>query len=165
MIRFATSALVLALAAGSVALADPPRQGPDRGHDRQHDSRPYDYRDNSRNDRGGHDRDRSDRDDRYGWSNGGHYGAPRGDYYPPQRYYPPRGYYAPRGYYGHRWQRGEWLPPAYRTGYYYAPDYYSYGYGVYAPPPGCRWVHYDGDLVLMALATGLVLDVVYGAYH
>ncbi len=155
MIRLATSALVLALAAGSVALADPPRQG----HDRQHDSRQNDYRDGRRDDRGGHDRDRRDRDYRYGWSNGGHYAAPRGHYYPPPRYYPPRGHY------GHRWQRGEWLPPVYRTRYYYVPDYYRYGHRVYAPPPGCRWVRDDGgDLLLMALATGLVLDVVYDAY-
>jgi len=157
MIRFAASALVLALAAGSVALADPPRQGPDRGHDRQHDYRQYDDRDGGRNDRGGPDRDRRDRDYRYGWSNGGHYAAPRYSY-PPPRYYPPRGYY------GHRWQRGEWLPPVYRTRYYYVPDYYRYGHRVYAPPPGCRWVHHDGDLVLMALATGVVLDVIYDAY-
>jgi Ni/Co efflux regulator RcnB len=153
MIRFATSALVLALAAGSVALADPPRHDHDRGHDRQHDSRQHDYRDDGRNQRGGHDHDRRDRDDRYGWSNGGHYGAPRGYYYPP------------RGHYGHRWQRGEWLPPAYRARYYYVPDYRRYGYRMYAPPPGCRWVRDDGgDLLLMALATGLVLDVVYDAY-
>jgi Ni/Co efflux regulator RcnB len=154
MFRFATSALVLALAAGSVALADPPRQTQDRGHDRQHD-----YRDYGRNDRGGHDRDRHDRDYRYGWSGGGYYGAPRG------HYQPPRGYNAPRGYYGHRWQRGEWLPPAYRARYYYVPDYGRYGYRMYAPPPGCRWVRDDdGDLLLMAVATGLVLDVVYDAY-
>lgn len=159
MIRFATSALVLALAASSAALADPPRQTQDRGHDRQHD-----YRDHGRSERGGHERDRHerdrhDRDYRHAWSNGGYYGAPRG------YYQSPRGYYAPRGHYGHRWQRGEWLSPAYRARYHYVPDYRRYGYRMYAPPPGCRWVRDDGgDLLLMALATGIVLDVIYDAY-
>ena len=159
MIRFATSALVLALAASSVALADPPRHDNDRGHDRQHD-----YRDYGRQDSGGRDRGDRDRDD---WRRGYYgYGAPRSHYDPPRGYYAPRGYYPPRGYYGHRWQRGEWLPPVYRTRYYYVPDYYRYGYRVYAPPPGCRWVRDDGgDLLLMALATGLVLDVVHDAYY
>jgi Ni/Co efflux regulator RcnB len=159
MIRFATSALVLALAAGSVALADPPRQTQDRGHDRQHD-----YRDYGRQERGGYDHDDRDRRE---WRGGYHgYSAPRGYYGPPREYYAPRGYFAPRGYYGHRWQRGEWLPPAYRARYYYVPDYGRYGYRMYAPPPGCRWVRDDdGDLLLMAVATGLVLDVVYDAYY
>jgi Ni/Co efflux regulator RcnB len=147
MIRFATSALVLALAASSVALADPPRHDHDRPAERQRD-----YRDGGRR-----DFDRRGRDYRPGWTDRGRYVAPRAHYPPPPRYY------APRGYYGHRWHRGEWLPPVYRTRYYYVPDYYRYR--VYAPPPGCRWVHHDGDLVLMALATGLVLDVVYDVYR
>ncbi len=138
MIRFATSIAVLALAASPVALADGPRHGYDRPPERQRD-----YRDHGQ---GRHP----------GWSD-------RGRYLPPRAYYPPPRYYVPRGYYGHRWQRGEWLPPIYRTRYYYVPDYSFYR--VYAPPPGCRWVHHDGDLVLMALATGLVLDVVYDVYR
>jgi Ni/Co efflux regulator RcnB len=29
---------------------------------------------------------------------------------------------------------------------------------------GYGWVRYDGDLILTALATGLVLDIIYNAY-
>jgi Ni/Co efflux regulator RcnB len=33
------------------------------------------------------------------------------------------------------------------------------------PPYGYRWVRSDRDVVLVALATGLVLDVLYDLYY
>jgi Ni/Co efflux regulator RcnB len=152
---------MLTLAASSVAMADQPYRG---GHEPQRAGRDHGWQD-----RGGYGHRDSDRrgwgdrrglPDRHDWRGGYYgYGAPRGYSYPA-----PRSYYAPRGYYGHRWSRGEWLPPVYRTRYYYMPDYRRYGYRVYAPPVGCGWVRHDGDLLLTALATGLVLDVIYDAY-
>jgi Ni/Co efflux regulator RcnB len=58
------------------------------------------------------------------------------------------------------WRRGAYVPRAYRG--YYVQDY-GY-YGLRAPPPGHRWVYADGNMVLMALATGLIADVIINGY-
>jgi Ni/Co efflux regulator RcnB len=62
------------------------------------------------------------------------------------------------GYAVRAWRRGEYLPPAYWSRGYVV-DYPRYR--LYAPPRGARWVRVDDDVILTALATGLVLDVVY----
>jgi Ni/Co efflux regulator RcnB len=74
-------------------------------------------------------------------------------------------WYAPG--YGYRpyvrnysWRRGAYVPVAYRT--YYVQD--PYYYGLSAPPRGHRWVYADGNFVLMALATGLIANVVANGY-
>ena len=74
-------------------------------------------------------------------------------------------WYAPGyGYYpqvrGHAWRRGAYVPSAYR-GYYVQDPYY---YGLRAPPRGHRWVYADGNFVLMALASGLIVSVVLSGY-
>jgi Ni/Co efflux regulator RcnB len=61
---------------------------------------------------------------------------------------------------GYGWRRGAYVPRAYR--HYYVSDY-GY-YGLRAPPPGYRWVYADGNFVLMALATGLIADVIVHGY-
>ncbi|RAK64875.1 RcnB family protein [Phenylobacterium kunshanense] len=61
---------------------------------------------------------------------------------------------------GYTWRRGAYVPRAYRS--YYVQD--PYYYGLRAPPPGHRWVYADGNLVLMALATGLIADVLLNGY-
>ena len=54
------------------------------------------------------------------------------------------------------------MPPA----YYGRPYYVDYNaYRLPPPPYGHRWVRYDRDVVLVALATGLVLDVLYDLYY
>ena len=58
------------------------------------------------------------------------------------------------------WRRGAYVPATYR--HFYVQDW-GY-YGLRAPPPGYRWVYADGDFVLMALATGLIADVIINAY-
>jgi len=66
------------------------------------------------------------------------------------------------GYREHDWRRGERLPDA-----YYAPTYVVGNYGAYGlrePPYGCHWIRVNGDVVLAAIATGVVLDVVYNAF-
>lgn len=58
------------------------------------------------------------------------------------------------------WRRGAYVPGPYRR--YFVQDW-GY-YGLRAPPPGYRWVYADGNFVLMAVATGLIADVILNAY-
>lgn len=80
---------------------------------------------------------------------------------PEYRYRAPR-YVYPSGYRGYRWQVGHRLPPA----YYGRPYYVDYRHYRLPPPPyGYHWVRVDRDVVLVAVATGLILDVLYGLYY
>jgi Ni/Co efflux regulator RcnB len=66
------------------------------------------------------------------------------------------------GHRHHYWARGERLPVA-----YYAPRHIVHDYRVYdlgRPPRGCHWVRVGRDAVLAAIATGIVLDVVYDRF-
>ncbi|MFN4297371.1 MAG: RcnB family protein [Brevundimonas sp.] len=85
------------------------------------------------------------------------YSGPRRGYY----FAPSYGYYRvePR-YYGYRWQRGHTLPSAYRS--YHVRD--PYFYGLRPAPRGYRWVHANNDIVLIALASGLIADIVLNVY-
>jgi Ni/Co efflux regulator RcnB len=56
---------------------------------------------------------------------------------------------------GYRWQRGGYLPSAYRG--YYVRD--PYVYGLRPAPRGYRYVHAGNDIVLIAIATGLIASV------
>jgi Ni/Co efflux regulator RcnB len=82
------------------------------------------------------------------------YRGPRPGYW----YAPGYGYHrvAP----GHAWRRGAYVPRDYRR--YYVSDY-AY-YGLRPPPPGYRWIYADGNFVLMALATGLIANVILNGY-
>lgn len=77
--------------------------------------------------------------------------------------YPPPGHYVrPPGYRPYRWSHGHRLPRGYYAPVYYV-DYRPYRL---APPPyGHRWVRVDGDVLLVALATGLIVDVAYGLFR
>lgn len=124
---------VALLTTGSFALAAP---GPgDHGrhgqnHDRGH-NRGYDR---------GHDhrgRDHRRHDDR-------RYSYDRGYRHAPPRYYPAR---------QHRWERGH---------RYYGPTYVVRDYGHYRlrqPPRGYHWVRANNDYLLVAIATGIILDM------
>jgi len=58
----------------------------------------------------------------------------------------------------HRFQRGEQVPYQYRQRQYYVNDWRSHQ--LYAPPHGYQWVQADdGDYLLMALATGLIVNL------
>lgn len=61
---------------------------------------------------------------------------------------------------GRRWSRGSVVPYGYRN--YYVQD--PYFYNLRPARYGQRWVYVDNNLVLMAVATGLIIDVVAGAY-
>ncbi len=56
-------------------------------------------------------------------------------------------------------ERGR-VPVAYRTYYVQDPVYY----GLAPAPRGYRWVYADGNFVLMALATGLIAQVIANGY-
>ena len=55
------------------------------------------------------------------------------------------------------------MPLAFYARPYVVDDFY--GYGLYAPPRGYHWVRVDGDAVLAAVATGIVLDTVFHAFE
>jgi Ni/Co efflux regulator RcnB len=71
----------------------------------------------------------------------------------------PRYVYAP-SYRSHapRFQRGTYLPHQYRQHTYYVNDWHAYP-GLYAPPYGHQWVQVGSDFLLVALATGLIANL------
>lgn len=87
----------------------------------------------------------------------------RGHQWRPEfRYRAPVRYVYPSGYRHVRWNVGHRMPPAYYGRPYYV-DYHAYR--LPPPPYGHRWVRSDRDVVLVAIATGLVLDVLYDLYY
>lgn len=127
----------------------------DHRQDRRDDRR--DWRQDRRDDRRA---DRWDRNDRNWWrgrSEFRDYRGRRNGYW----YAPGYGYYRvePR-YYGQRWRTGSYLPYAYRS--YYVSD--PYFYGLPTAPRGHRYVYADGDILLIAVATGLIASVMAGVF-
>ena len=76
-------------------------------------------------------------------------------------YAPSYGYYRvqPR-YANYSWRRGSVLPYEYRR--YYVND--PYFYNLRPAPRGHRWVHANNDILLVALATGVIADVLFDVY-
>jgi Ni/Co efflux regulator RcnB len=57
------------------------------------------------------------------------------------------------------WRRGDRLPGDWRNRYYTVNNWHAYN-GMYAPPAGYGWVQADtGDYLLVALATGLIANL------
>jgi len=117
-----------------------------RSWDRDHDNNRWDnyrsdwnrhpnYWDNRRHDRADHARYRY------------HYGS----------------YHAPRGYYYRTWRRGDHLPHGWYGGSYVVYDWRPYR--LYSPPYGYHWVRVGNDVLLTAVATGIVLDVLYDIWY
>lgn len=128
----------------------------DRGGDRNWGDRGEDRRDRNWSGRSGGDRfdgrrdwDRGDR--RYGYDGrgSGRFRAPA--------------YVYPRGYGYRRWARGQYLPRAFFAPSYYVDDWSYYGLG--PPPYGYRYVRYGEDVVLAAIATGLIANVFGGMFY
>ncbi|HEV8442436.1 MAG TPA: RcnB family protein [Steroidobacteraceae bacterium] len=146
-----------------------------RGNDR-HDNDRHDWN-NRGNDRHGYDRHDNDRHDydrhddhdwnhyRSDWNRHPNYWDNRShdhvDYARSRYHY---GYYAPpRGYYHRTWYRGDRLPYGWYSNSYIVNDWHPYH--LYAPPYGYQWVRVGNDVVLTALATGVVLDVLYNIWY
>lgn len=72
-----------------------------------------------------------------------------------------RGGYAQRDWrsygYEHRWQRGDRLPPEYRSRSYVVDDWR--GHHPSAPRRGYHWVQQGNDYLLVAIATGVIASV------
>jgi hypothetical protein len=69
----------------------------------------------------------------------------------------------PPGYGYRRWEIGAALPPLFFAREYYYPEWAALG--LEPPPPGCAWVRYGPDLLLVQLGTGQVIDVAYGVFY
>jgi Ni/Co efflux regulator RcnB len=126
-------------------------------HRRDHDRR--DNRHDSRHDNRGWDRHRSDwsKHPRY-WDNRRH---DRRDY---ARYrYNFGHYHRPQGYYYRSWHRGDRLPRHWYGSSYVVHDWHPYR--LYSPPYGYHWVRVGNDVLLTAIATGVVLDVIYNIWY
>jgi Ni/Co efflux regulator RcnB len=127
--RIACLALASTLAFGSVAMAQPGRDGnqQQRGQDARGDHRQgNDRRDNDRRDNRG-----AERSNERGYQN---YGAR-----------------------GPEWRRGGYVPREYRSRQYVVNDWRSHRLS--APPRGYQWVQVGGDYVLAAIATGLIAQL------
>lgn len=153
----------------------------DRHHGHGHHGHSSYYGSGRHNDRHGHRHHRSQRD--YGYWDHRSYNRSRHDrshhrpsgypygYAGPQRhhhhrhynrYRAPSHYHRPHGYYARSWHRGHYLPASYYASNYYV-DYRPYDL---APPPyGHHWVRVGSDVLLVALATGLIADAVYGLFY
>lgn len=140
------SALAAALALGmgmSAAVQAQPHRDDDRRGPPPHAQANGHYKhDDRRNDRRDWDRDhrRNDRhDDRRGYDRD-HRGA------------------GP----DHRWTKGYRVPQQYRGPQYVVQDWR--GHRLSAPPRGYHWVQYGGDYMLVAIATGVIAQLILGGY-
>ena len=79
-----------------------------------------------------------------------------------RRYNAPR-YVAPRGYAVRQWSYGQRMPSYYRTNAYVVRDYGRYG--LRQPPHGYHYIRSGNDVVLTAVATGLITAVIAGLFN
>lgn len=133
-----------------------PRRGPDRSDAR---SDRHDRIDRQRGDRPGARHDRYDRNERYDRNDRSHRDDRSDRRGRDDRYGRPDGrYQAGRGAGpGHDFYRGDRLPWEYRQRTYVVEDWR--GHRLSAPPRGYHWVQTGGDYVLVAIATGVILQL------
>jgi len=72
-------------------------------------------------------------------------------------------YVYPRGYAYRPWARGQYLPRSYFASPYYIDNWRVYG--LRPPPPGYRYVRVGNDVVLAAIAGGLIAEVINGLFY
>ncbi|MDB5472686.1 MAG: putative secreted protein [Caulobacter sp.] len=158
MKKFLIAAVALSVLGSAGAAAAQPYSGAG-GYDRRDERRDdrYDRRDDRRDDRSDRRDDRrDDRADRRGDRADSRYERRADRRYNAGRYHAPRGYQQDR-----RWSRGQYLPPAYRDRGYYV-DYRAYHL---APPPrGYGYYRHGDDVILTAIATGLIASVVFNLF-
>jgi Ni/Co efflux regulator RcnB len=174
MKRALLASLVLAAGLLPVAVAAPTDRSRDGQRERseQRDHRGEQRRDDRRdhrNDRG-HDHhgqrggQRGRHDAAHGYRSTASWGTQwrsSPQHYTPSRYRAPH-YQPPRGYRAQQWQRGHHLPGHYRTSRYVV-DYRHYRL---APPPyGYHYVRVDDHVVLAAIASGLISEVLFDLFY
>jgi Ni/Co efflux regulator RcnB len=72
-------------------------------------------------------------------------------------------YHSPRGYHYRRWHYGERLPRIYWAREFWLTDFLMFD--LMAPPPGCIWVRFGPDALLIDEETGEIIRVVYGVFY
>ncbi|MGC1302101.1 MAG: RcnB family protein, partial [Caulobacteraceae bacterium] len=68
----------------------------------------------------------------------------------------------PSGWGYRRWAVGSYLPALFLSSSYFIDDFAGYNLG--PPAPGCRWVRYGPDALLVNVYNGAVVDVAYGVF-
>lgn len=58
------------------------------------------------------------------------------------------------------WRRGVIVEPAYRGDRYWVTDWHSRH--LYAPPRDHRWLYVNGDYILVAIASGMIVNILSG---
>jgi Ni/Co efflux regulator RcnB len=139
MKKFLIAAVALSVLGSAGAAAAAPHPG-QRGDNR------YEHRDDRRDNRAERRDDR--RDNRYERRAERRYNAGR--------------YNAPRGYQHRNWRRGEVLPSAYRGRGYYV-DYRAYR--LPPPPRGYGYYRSGNDVILTAIASGVIASVVLDLFN
>ena len=161
MNKFATAALAAVMVTGSMGIASAAdaqsryEQRHDRRDDRRDDRR--EWRQDNRDDRREWRQDR--RDDRrdYRQQVRAYERWQRAE----RRYNAPR-YAPPRGYQVRNWSYGQRIPSYYTQGYVVN----DYGrYGLHAPHRGYHYVRSGNDVVLAAVAGGLITAVIAGLFN
>jgi len=80
-----------------------------------------------------------------------------------ERRYSAGRYNPPRGWQARHWRRGETLPPAYRGRGYVVNDWQRYRL---APPPrGYQYTRVGNDVILTAIATGVIASIVTDLFN
>ena len=76
-------------------------------------------------------------------------------------FFPDYGYVAaPPQYRNHYWRAGDYLPD-----WFWRYKVRNYGrYGLPSPPDGCAWIWLSGDVALVDLSDGYILDIVYNVW-
>jgi Nickel/cobalt transporter regulator len=69
----------------------------------------------------------------------------------------------PQGWGYRRWAVGAALPPIFLVPDFIYTDWPSLG--IEPPPPGCEWVRYGPDLLLVDMSTGQIIDVTYDVFY
>jgi hypothetical protein len=72
-------------------------------------------------------------------------------------------YVPPHGWYYRRWVYGEVLPPIFWSRDYWLDSYWQFG--LIDPPYGYVWVRYGSDALLVDVAVGQILSVMYGVFY
>ncbi len=174
MKKILTAAIAATLAMGSLGVASA-AEAQSRGayeyrQDRNDDRRDYRGGDR-RDDRGDRRDDRRGDNDRREWRQD--YRDDRREYRQDQRAYArwqqsqrrynAGRYYAPRGYQQRDWSYGQRMPSYYRSNQYVVSNYGQYG--LRAPPRGYHYVRSGNDVVLAAIAGGLITAVIAGLFN
>lgn len=143
-----------ALGMGSLSFA----QGYDRGYDRgdrgDHDRQGWQQRGDNRHDGERRDWQRGERRDGYNRHGGYDRGERRGDMARGGDEGQNRFSYGARG---PEWHRGGRIPLEYRNRQYVVNDWR--GHRLAAPPRGYEWVQVGGDYVMVAIATGIIAQL------